>query len=237
MTPAPASVPGSFTLTARAGDAKVDLSWTSSRGATEYEVLRATTSAGPFTSIKTGLTGTTYSDTGLTNETTYYYKVIASNEAGTRESAVVSAKPSKPLAQLVVQYKAADTNAADNQIKPHFNIKNLGNSPVELSDLTLRYWVTPEDNKAQQFHCDYAVVGCSNVKGSMESNYMEITFTGGTVGANGQTGEIQTRANKTDWSNYNEANDYSYDGTKTSFADWDMVTLYYKGTLVWGVEP
>jgi hypothetical protein len=46
-----------------------------------------------------------------------------------------------------------------------------------------------------------------------------------------------TRMNKSDWQNFNEANDYSYDGTKTSFADWNKVTLYRNGTLVWGVEP
>jgi len=45
------------------------------------------------------------------------------------------------------------------------------------------------------------------------------------------------RINKNDWTNYNEANDYSYDPTKTSFADWNRVTLYRNGQLVWGVEP
>src|SRR5262249_27454903 len=34
-----------------------------------------------------------------------------------------------------------------------------------------------------------------------------------------------------------EGNDYSYDATKTSFADWTKVTLYRNGTLVWGAEP
>jgi cellulose 1,4-beta-cellobiosidase len=42
---------------------------------------------------------------------------------------------------------------------------------------------------------------------------------------------------KADWSNFNEANDYSYDPTKTAYANWDRVTLYRNGTLVWGVEP
>ena len=39
------------------------------------------------------------------------------------------------------------------------------------------------------------------------------------------------------WTNYNEANDYSYDATKTAFADWNRVTLYRNGALVWGTEP
>jgi cellulose 1,4-beta-cellobiosidase len=42
---------------------------------------------------------------------------------------------------------------------------------------------------------------------------------------------------KTDWSNFDESNDYSYDPTKTSYQDWNKVTLYKGGTLVWGIEP
>jgi cellulose 1,4-beta-cellobiosidase len=53
----------------------------------------------------------------------------------------------------------------------------------------------------------------------------------------GQSGEIQTRFAKSDWSNYTETGDYSFDPTKTSFVDWDHVTLYRNGVLVWGMEP
>ena len=40
-----------------------------------------------------------------------------------------------------------------------------------------------------------------------------------------------------DQSNYTETGDYSFDPTKTSFTDWDHVTLYRNGVLVWGTEP
>ena len=40
-----------------------------------------------------------------------------------------------------------------------------------------------------------------------------------------------------DWTNYTQTNDYSFDATKTSYADWTKVTLYRNGVLVWGVEP
>jgi hypothetical protein len=43
--------------------------------------------------------------------------------------------------------------------------------------------------------------------------------------------------NKNDWSNYDETNDYSFDATKTAFSDWNRVTLYRNGVLVWGIEP
>jgi fibronectin type 3 domain-containing protein len=77
---APPSAPTG--LTATAGNAQVSLSWTSSSGATNYNVKRSTTSGGPYTTIATGITATTYTDTGLTNGTTYYYVVSAVNAGG-----------------------------------------------------------------------------------------------------------------------------------------------------------
>jgi fibronectin type 3 domain-containing protein len=79
------SLPGAPTgLAASAGNAQVSLSWTGSSGATSYNVYRGTTAGGESTTaIATGITGTTYTNTGLTNGTTYYYKVAAVNSAGT----------------------------------------------------------------------------------------------------------------------------------------------------------
>jgi len=153
-------------------------------------------------------------------------------------------------AGLKVQYRAADTNAGDNQIKPHFNIVNQGTSAVPLSELKIRYWYTREGTQAQNFWCDYSAVtgSCSNVTGTfVQVNparpgadfYLEVGFTAaaGSVAASGQSGEIQTRFAKTDWSNYTETGDYSFDPTKTVFADWTRVTLYRNGVLIWGTEP
>jgi|GEM_PF-1504607 len=62
-------------LKATAGNSKVDLSWNAVKGATSYTVKRSITAGGPYTTIATGVTGTTYTDTGVTNGTTYYYVV------------------------------------------------------------------------------------------------------------------------------------------------------------------
>ncbi len=151
-----------------------------------------------------------------------------------------------PNAELKVQYRAADTNAGDNQIKPHINIVNHGSSSVSLSELTVRYWYTIDGVKDQQYHCDYAQIDCNNVSGQFvqlaspvtgADHYLEISFSGGTLAAGGQTGEIQNRFHKSDWSNYDESDDYAFDATKTALADWDRVTLYRNGQLVWGTEP
>jgi hypothetical protein len=55
--------------------------------------------------------------------------------------------------------------------------------------------------------------------------------------AGSQNGVIRARFSKADSSNYTETGDYSFDPTKLSFADWDHVTLYRNGVLVWGTEP
>ncbi len=64
------------------GDGTVSLSWTVPNAATTYNVKRATASGGPYVTVATGLTTTSFTDTALTNETTYYYVISASNAQG-----------------------------------------------------------------------------------------------------------------------------------------------------------
>ncbi len=63
------------------GDTTVTLSWTASTGASSYNVYRGLTSGGEAL-YKTGIAATSFTDTGLTNGTTYYYKVSAVNAGG-----------------------------------------------------------------------------------------------------------------------------------------------------------
>ncbi len=154
--------------------------------------------------------------------------------------------PPPTSSSLKVQYRAGDTNAGDNQIKPHLAVVNTGSSSVPLSELKLRYWYTVDGDKAQNYWCDYATLGCANITArfvkmtTAKTNadyYLEVGFTSGTLAPGASTGEIQNRFSKNDWTNYNESGDYSFDGTKTAFTDWSRVTLYRNGTLVWGTEP
>src|SRR5665213_2559288 len=80
-------------LSATAGNASVGLSWSASSAATSYHVKRATTNGGPYTQIGAP-TSATYTDTSVTNGTTYYYVVSALDSAGeSANSAQVSAAP------------------------------------------------------------------------------------------------------------------------------------------------
>ncbi|WP_373291209.1 glycoside hydrolase family 9 protein [Paenibacillus marchantiophytorum] len=235
-------------LTATAGNAQATLSWTKSNGATSYNVKRATTSGGPYANVATGVNTTNYTDTGLMNGATYYYVVSAMNEVGESANSVqTSVKPqSPPTGNLVAQYKAADTNATDNQIKPYLNIKNSGTTTINLSDVKLRYYFTSDSTAAMNAWIDWAQIGGTNVQvtfgsasGAGADTYAELSFASGagSLAPNGQTGDIQLRMAKTDWSNFNETGDYSYDPTMTAYANWNKVTLYLNGTLVWGIEP
>ena len=56
----------------------VDLSWGAVPGAIGYTVRRATSISGPYTVLAT-IIGTSFTDTSVLNDTTYYYTVMASN--------------------------------------------------------------------------------------------------------------------------------------------------------------
>ncbi len=81
---------------ATAGNTQVSLAWSTSTGATSYNVKRSTVSGGPYTKVASP-TSTSYVDTGLTNGTKYSYVVSAVDTAGeSANSAEVSATPTAP---------------------------------------------------------------------------------------------------------------------------------------------
>jgi len=95
-TPIAPPPPAPANLAANAANAQVSLSWNASAGATSYHVKRGTTTGGPYTQISAPSTNS-FTDTGLTNGTTYYYVVSALNAAGeSANSSQASATPTAP---------------------------------------------------------------------------------------------------------------------------------------------
>jgi hypothetical protein len=77
---APVAVTG---VTATAGTGQVTVSWNAVSGATGYQLYRTANSGNESaTPSVSGISGTTYTDTGLNPGTTYYYRVVAVNSSG-----------------------------------------------------------------------------------------------------------------------------------------------------------
>ena len=103
-------------LQAAAANAQVSLSWSASTGATSYHVKRSTTSGGPYTQISAP-TSTSFTDTGLTNGTAYFYAVSALNTAGespnsTQATATPTAPASAPPAPTGLQATAGNSQVS-----------------------------------------------------------------------------------------------------------------------------
>jgi len=119
-TNAAPAAPGELAVTT--GNAQVTLSWDASGGATSYLVQRSSASAGPYTTIASGVTGTTYTDTTASNGVTYYYEVAATNGTTTStNSPPVSAIPSIPPVIGNVTWTGTASSAWDNTTANWFN--------------------------------------------------------------------------------------------------------------------
>src|SRR5271168_1188380 len=92
VLPAPSAPTG---LAATAGNAQVSLSWAATPGASSYHVKRST-SSGAETQIAAPISNS-FTDTGVTNGTKYFYVVSAVNSGGeSANSSEVNATPAAP---------------------------------------------------------------------------------------------------------------------------------------------
>lgn len=95
-------------VTAAPGGNQIVLSWSASSGAASYNVYRGLTPGGEgATPVATGITSTTFTDTGLTRGTTYYYKVTAVDGAPGIQGGGESAPSAEASA---VPYLSGDVN-------------------------------------------------------------------------------------------------------------------------------
>ncbi len=109
-TALPAAATG---LVATAGDGQVGLSWTAAPGVSSYNIARSLVAGGPYATIATGLSGTSYTDTAVTNGTAYHYVVVSVGATAGTQSAPASATPNvpAPAAPLNLVATAGDTVA------------------------------------------------------------------------------------------------------------------------------
>ena len=74
--------PAPTNLQATGGNAQVALTWTAAPGAASYNVKRGGQSGGPYNPIQTGVAGTSFTDTTVSNGTTYHYVVSGVSSGG-----------------------------------------------------------------------------------------------------------------------------------------------------------
>src|SRR5207247_1045654 len=114
--PPPAAPTG---LAATAGNAQVSLSWNAGATGVSYTVKRATVSGGPHTTVTSGLASASYTDTGLTNGTTYSYAARRSNHGG--ESALTSQARATPLPPPPAAPTGLGATAGNTQVSLSWN--------------------------------------------------------------------------------------------------------------------
>ncbi|RFZ76769.1 hypothetical protein DS742_21995 [Lacrimispora amygdalina] len=89
----------STNLIATGSTSKIDLTWDAVDKATSYTVKRSTTAGGPYTAIANDITGTSFTDTDVTNGTTYYYiitAIVAGRESNSNEASATPEAPQTP---------------------------------------------------------------------------------------------------------------------------------------------
>jgi hypothetical protein len=149
-----------------------------------------------------------------------------------------------------IKLKEADNNNSTNSPHPQFEVFNTGTTTINLNGFEARYWFNCDcTNQTLQVYVDWAGRGTSgttitqDVSASIaatalgnQSDYISFKFAGNLTLAPGEMIEIQSRFNKSDWSPMLQSNDWSY--TKAvSFIDWNKMTGYLDGKLIYGQEP
>jgi hypothetical protein len=154
---------------------------------------------------------------------------------------------------LKAQYYCLDRSAPnDGWLQPALNLVNAGSAAIPYSQLAIRYWYTNDGTSAAVFRCYSAVAigGCAYMTGTLVTlsparggadRYLEIGFTSaGSLAAGASTGLLQPALEHGMLATggiFTESNDYSYDGSMASFAEFTRVTVYRNGVLMWGIEP
>ncbi len=149
--------------------------------------------------------------------------------------------------KLEVQYKANETAPKSNNISFALQLVDRDGQQLDLSHLEIRYWFSHGSRPSQPVvEMDFAALGNQKVKTEIvpanqagQDHYLKITFSGpgSVLEPYGSTGDILLRIHASDWSEYDQTNDYSFSPDATGYRSSDRITVYEDGKLVWGREP
>ncbi len=146
-----------------------------------------------------------------------------------------------------LQVKNEVISEETKDIRINYIIRNVSSSPIDLSQLNIKYFYTNEYYNNQKYECDWTSIGSQNITASFvdleatrgdDFNYLlKIGFkpSAGYL-APGQKVEIKGRIHTLDWKSYYQPNDYSYTKT-TQYIEWNKTPVYYRGKLILGKGP
>ena len=159
---------------------------------------------------------------------------------------------------MVVQYKVENSAAATSAIGSQLWVVNNSPDPVNLNDLTVRYYMTNEVVAALTKSINWANTGALNGPNAnfptgdisiavvpmampvpTADTYVEFSFTGGNdVLAPGYRLQFSWVIQNFMSQKFTQTGDYSYNAAASGQTDAQNVVLVYKGqSVVWGVEP
>ncbi|AUD03676.1 cellulose binding domain-containing protein [Spirosoma pollinicola] len=157
-------------------------------------------------------------------------------------------EPSLATPQTIVRaYSAARNSPSASQITTRIDLRNEGNTPIPVQDLSIRYWFTSDNGQLAQVHVDYADIGAANVQARVvplaqavpgADSYVELKpVSNATLAPMSSLGAIDFRLMRSDNGLLDQRNDYSYAANYGTVGLNSHVGVYLKGVLVYGSSP
>ena len=229
----------------------VTVTWKAAEQATSYDVEVDGTPVG----VPAG--ALSYTHSGLKPDSEHTYRVRAKNGslAGPWSAAVtVKLPPAVPESQDIKILTTTGNKQSTSSITPKFKLTNLGKTAIPLKDTKLRYYFTADFAKDEEKPFEigfYAMVKWRNlsaddvetdivkmpIPAADATHYLEVGFNEGAgVVQPGETLTFSGWMNKSDWSSFDQTNDFSFLNTSAE-TESPKTLVYQDGELVWGVEP
>jgi Cellulose binding domain len=158
---------------------------------------------------------------------------------------------------MVVEYKVEISAAMTAAIGSQLWVVNNGQSPVNLDDLTVRYYFLDQVSASLTKGINWANTGLvggaasgfptgnltvaivpMTVPVSSADTYVEFAFTGSNMLPPSNYVQFSWTVQDTASQNFTQTGDYSFDAAATSEMQWQNVVLVYQGqSVVWGTPP
>ncbi len=221
-------------------DTSVKLTWNAVLRADWYEVEADG-------SVTETVYDTKYTQEGLLPATDHSYKIRARNaeEIGPWSATIPVKTRAVGQGKLRIDLKTESNSVKTQMPAPEFGIHNISDEPINLSQITIRYYFTIDGEKALEAGY-WSISPGTNITtkfvkmpipSEQADYYLEVGFTSAAGVLNhGASADVHTRINKAGWTNFDQSNDYSYAGSP-SWAESYFVPAYINGQLDSGTEP